>query len=133
MKLAEVKDLSSLPLRSKSEDHLWFCQSENRQGWDLGAQKEGSETPSGRHTPYQKLGPRNQNSRKMRITGEAGSNKKMPFHTWQNIFAQELNFRYIFLFTSTALKPNLDRNWWQKLSTFVDICKKHFPTYVTGK
>lgn len=116
MHLAEVRCHSS-SLRSRSEDHPWFCQSENQQGWDVGFHEEGSETPLSGHTRYQKLGPRNQNGGKVRIMGEAGSNKRM---LCTYILAQELNFRCLSIFTSTALNPSLDSNWWQKLPTAED-------------
>lgn len=65
MQLAEVRHCSSSSLRSRSEDHLWFCQSENWQGWDLGSHEEGPQTPLSGHSYHHKLGPRNQNSRKV--------------------------------------------------------------------
>lgn len=56
-------------LRSRSEGHLWFYQSENLQGWDLGSHREDSETPLSGHNQHQKLGPRNQKSGEVRIMG----------------------------------------------------------------
>ena len=130
----QLRHHSSSSLRSRSEDHLWFCQSENWQGWDLGSPEEGSETPSSGHSLHQKLGPKNKNSRKVRIMGSKQvQTKGCSLHTWKNIFAQELNFRCISIFTSTALYPSLDSNWWQKLSTPVENCNKNLQTHVNGK
>lgn len=119
MHFAEVRHHSPSSLRSRSGDHLWFCQSEKRQGWDLGFHEEGSETPLSGHSRQEKLGPRNQNSRKVRIMGEAGSNKRLLLHTWKTIFAQELNFMCISIFTSTALNPK-----WTVTAETVYTCRK---------
>lgn len=134
MQLAEVRHHSLSYLRSRSEDHLWFCQSENWQGWDLDSHEEGSETPLSGHSRYRKLGPRNQNSRKVRIIGSKQvQTKGCSLQTWKNIFAQELNFRCISIFTSTALNPSLDSNRWQKLSTPEKNCNTSLQTHVNGK
>lgn len=106
MQLVEVRHHSSLCLRSRSEDRLWFCQFGNHQGWDLGSLEEGSETPLSGRSQYQKLGPRNQNRGKVRITGSKQvQTKGCSLYTWKKIFAQELNFRSMSIFTSTALNP----------------------------
>jgi len=65
--------------------------------------------------------------------GEAGSDKSMLLHMWKHSFAQELNFRYISIFTSTALNPSLDSNGRQNLSAPVENCNKTLQAHVNGK
>ncbi|OWK63968.1 hypothetical protein RLOC_00011970 [Lonchura striata] len=101
---AEVRHCNTSCLRSRSEGLPCFCQSENRQGWDLRSHEEDSQTPSSGHTHHQKPGPRNQKNRQVRIMGSKQVQTKGCFFTFlKEHLCQDLNFRCTFIFTSTAL------------------------------